>query len=195
MCVRRDHTSSSCERARGRSEIDVPREEQPCDLHGSSQGGTIRLGRRAWPARRCPASRRLRRRCAGRARPPHLCDRLHRRGRERGRAREEPVLPPRHADDDQTRPLYDLVPTLLWPKLTDEAAMSINGRFPLLQLTLADIVDEVASWPFNRTAAANAATETVECVWAAVDGLGLERLATAVFARCDALLAGKPASG
>lgn len=90
-------------------------------------------------------------------------------------------------------PLYDLVPTLLWPKLTDEAAMSINGRFPLARLTLADIADEAASWPFDRTKAAHVATETIDRVRAAVDRLNHERLATAVGARCDALLAGKPA--
>jgi serine/threonine-protein kinase HipA len=92
-------------------------------------------------------------------------------------------------------PLYDIVPTLLWPTLTEEAAMSVNGRFPLGRLTVADIADEAASWPFDRRAAEHTATETIERVRAAADGLGLEPLATIVTARCEALLAGKPAAG
>ena len=72
--------------------------------------------------------------------------------------------------------------------------MSINGRFPLRQLTLADIADEAASWPFDRRAAEQAAAETIERVQAAADGLGSERLATIIVARCEALLAGRGGS-
>jgi len=92
-------------------------------------------------------------------------------------------------------PLYDTVPTVLWPNLTDEAAMSINGRFPLGQLTLADITDEAASWPFDHDAAERAARETIERVRTAAAGLGSERLASIVVSRCEALLAGRPAGG
>lgn len=90
-------------------------------------------------------------------------------------------------------PLYDTVPTVFWSNLTDEAAMSINGRFPLRQLTLADVVDEAASWPFDRTAAERAAVETIERVRDATGGLSLEHLATVIVSRCDDLLAGRPA--
>lgn len=86
-------------------------------------------------------------------------------------------------------PLYDTVPTILWPTLTDESAMSINGRFPLGQVTLADIADEAASWPLDRDAAERAAAETIETVRTAAAGLASERLAEIVIARCDALLA------
>lgn len=90
-------------------------------------------------------------------------------------------------------PLYDLVPTFLWPTLTEEAAMSINGRFRLGQMTVSDVVDEAASWPFDRGDAEKAATETLEQVLAATESLSLDQLATAVSSRCELLLAGKAA--
>lgn len=90
-------------------------------------------------------------------------------------------------------PLYDIVPTLLWPNLTEEAAMSINGRFPISRLTLTDIADEAAAWPFDRDAARKEAVTTIERVRAATDELSLERLATIVTTRCEALLADTPA--
>lgn len=90
-------------------------------------------------------------------------------------------------------PLYDTVPTVLWPDLTDEAAMSINGRFPTGRLTLADIADEAASWPLDRTAAEQVAVATIERIRDAADSISLERLATIVVSRCEALLAGRPA--
>lgn len=89
-------------------------------------------------------------------------------------------------------PLYDTVPTMLWPSLTDEGAMSVNDRFPLGRLTLADIIDEAASWSFDRQAAEQAATETLERVLTAAAGLSLDRLATLIVARCEALLGSGP---
>jgi serine/threonine-protein kinase HipA len=90
-------------------------------------------------------------------------------------------------------PLYDTVPTILWANLTDEAAMSINGRFSMRQLTLADIAEEAASWPLDRAVAEQAASETIERVRDAARGLSLERLARTVASRCEALLAGRSA--
>lgn len=92
-------------------------------------------------------------------------------------------------------PLYDTVPTMLWPKLTDEAAMSINGRFPLGRLTLDDIVDEAASWPLDRETAAQAATDTFEQMRAAAGQLSSDELAMKIGIRCDALLGGGGADG
>ena len=92
-------------------------------------------------------------------------------------------------------PLYDTVPTVLWPALSDESAMSINGRFPLGHLTLADITAEAVSWPFDGDTAEHAAVETIERVRAAAAALASEQLAATVVARCDALLAGRPAGG
>ena len=92
-------------------------------------------------------------------------------------------------------PVYDTVPTVLWANLTDEAAMSINGRFPLRHVSLADITNEAASWPFDRGGAEQAAAKTIERVRAAAHGLGSKQLANIVTARCEALLAGRPAGG
>ena len=71
--------------------------------------------------------------------------------------------------------------------------MSINGRFRLGRMTVSDVVDEAASWPFDRGDAEKAATETLEQVLAATESLSLDRLATAVSSRCELLLAGKAA--
>ena len=70
--------------------------------------------------------------------------------------------------------------------------MTVNGHFPLGRLTLTDVVDEAASWPFDRGTAEITAAETIEGVRATANGLSLEPLATIVAARCEALLAGKP---
>ncbi len=43
-------------------------------------------------------------------------------------------------------PLYDTVPTALWPQLRTEAAMSIDDRYDLQTLTLEDVVREACSW-------------------------------------------------
>jgi serine/threonine-protein kinase HipA len=85
-------------------------------------------------------------------------------------------------------PVYDTVPTMLWPNLTDEVSMSIDNRFSLGQLTLADIATEAESWPLNRNLAERAAIETIGQVRAAAEGLGSDLLASTVVARCDALL-------
>ena len=92
-------------------------------------------------------------------------------------------------------PLYDTVPTVLWPTLTEESAMSINGRFALGDVTLADIADEAASWPVDRDTAEKVAADTLETTKTAAARLTSERLAEIVGARCDALLDGRPAGG
>lgn len=90
-------------------------------------------------------------------------------------------------------PLYDTVPTLLWPQLTDESAMAINGRFPLARMTLADIVAEAATWHIDPSHAERAAVETTEGIRAAAVELQSEPLAEIVTARCRALLTGDAA--
>ena len=44
-------------------------------------------------------------------------------------------------------PLYDITPTLLWPNLTHESALSVNDRFSLQRLTLADVTALLAGKP------------------------------------------------
>ncbi len=52
-------------------------------------------------------------------------------------------------------PLYDTVPTLLWPKLRKESAMMIGGRVLLTATTIDDIAREAHTWghPGGRAAA------------------------------------------
>ena len=61
-------------------------------------------------------------------------------------------------------PLYDTVPTALWPTLRTRAAMSINDTYSLAAITLADIVAEAGSWPMNPTAVGARAKATAERV-------------------------------
>lgn len=90
-------------------------------------------------------------------------------------------------------PLYDVTPTLLWPNLTDESALSVNGRFSLQRLALADVFDEAAAWPYDRQAAEHVAEETLERLLAAVPVARSAELASLIKTRSEALLAGKPA--
>jgi serine/threonine-protein kinase HipA len=89
-------------------------------------------------------------------------------------------------------PLYDTVPTLLWPELTDESALSVNGRYSMRQLTVDDIVAEAASWPFDRRVTEAAARATLEQLHAAADRLEPGELRSLILARCDALLSSIP---
>lgn len=58
-------------------------------------------------------------------------------------------------------PLYDIVPTILWPKLPDRAAMHINGVSVLSRVRLSDVVAEAAQWSLNATVAEQVATDLV----------------------------------
>ncbi|KLR61962.1 HipA domain-containing protein [Actinobacteria bacterium IMCC26207] len=55
-------------------------------------------------------------------------------------------------------PLYDTVPTVLWPKLRSTGAMSINGSSSLATTTIDDLVTEAARWPLSEARARAAAT-------------------------------------
>jgi serine/threonine-protein kinase HipA len=59
-------------------------------------------------------------------------------------------------------PLYDTVPTMLWPSLRSDAAMSVNGCFPLDAITLDDVEAEARRWAYSSAAARRAATEVAE---------------------------------
>jgi serine/threonine-protein kinase HipA len=65
-------------------------------------------------------------------------------------------------------PLYDTVPTALWPKLPDRAAMFINQCTQLADVTLDDVVAEAITWHLDAATAARLATETVEGIRRAV---------------------------
>jgi serine/threonine-protein kinase HipA len=92
-------------------------------------------------------------------------------------------------------PLYDTVPTILWPRLSRELSMSINGKFGIDEVTRADLSAEADSWALPRRAAEAVADRTLEALHsAAVGGLiDVEPLAEIVAARAENLLAGRAA--
>jgi serine/threonine-protein kinase HipA len=59
-------------------------------------------------------------------------------------------------------PLYDTVPTLLWPQLRKEAAMAVGGQPMLEDIGLADIAREAARWRHDPDRAHGLAEETVK---------------------------------
>lgn len=54
-------------------------------------------------------------------------------------------------------PLYDTVPTVMWPTLRSEAAMTIGGVRDLGDVDLDDVVREVSTWPSRVPAASDIA--------------------------------------
>ena len=58
-------------------------------------------------------------------------------------------------------PLYDTVPTALWPNLRTDAAMAIGGQPSLADVTLADILREARSWSHPEDRAGTVAASTV----------------------------------
>ena len=89
-------------------------------------------------------------------------------------------------------PLYDTVPTLLWPRLRDRAAMTIGGQPMLRDVTVADIVREAARWSHSPERAQRVARETVELALDAVEKGAIPgdgKLAKLVRGRGEKLLA------
>ena len=89
-------------------------------------------------------------------------------------------------------PLYDTVPTALWPRLRSDAAMAIGGQVALADVGIEDIVREAVRWSHPPDRARRIAVERLERLVAAieegvvpVDG----KVGPFVSARCRALLA------
>lgn len=61
-------------------------------------------------------------------------------------------------------PLYDTVPTALWPKLRKDAAMSIGAQVSLPDVTLKDIVREARFWRHPGDRAEEVARSTIDAV-------------------------------
>ena len=66
-------------------------------------------------------------------------------------------------------PLYDTVPTALWPKLRTEAAMAIGTQVMLSDVALDDIVREARAWSLSEDRARATAIKTIETVIGAID--------------------------
>jgi serine/threonine-protein kinase HipA len=64
-------------------------------------------------------------------------------------------------------PLYDTVPTLLWPKLRATSAMRVNGKEDLNTIAVADLADEAGRWQHSRKRATRVATDLIAGVLAA----------------------------
>jgi len=76
-----------------------------------------------------------------------------------------------HPEPDRIElaPLYDTVPTVLWPKLRTEAAMSIGAQVSLPDVTLKDIVREGRAWGHDEDRVEAVATATIEATTAALE--------------------------
>ncbi len=89
-------------------------------------------------------------------------------------------------------PLYDTVPTALWPNLRTDGAMAIGGQPSLADVTLADILREAVTWGHPEDRARAIAIETIEGVATAIDREAIpagSNVATLVSGRAERLLA------
>jgi serine/threonine-protein kinase HipA len=90
-------------------------------------------------------------------------------------------------------PLYDTVPTMLWPKLRQHSAMSTNHRTDLQYINVEDLAAEAASWGYSKERAREQATTIIEEVAAAAANADLhDATAALVHRRRDLLLAKSP---
>lgn len=93
-------------------------------------------------------------------------------------------------------PLYDTVPTALWPKLRRQAAMAIGGRPDLDEVRIDDIAREALLWPHPAERAREVARSTVEAMLAAVEAGAIPadgQVGRLVTDRGERMLAGKGA--
>jgi serine/threonine-protein kinase HipA len=89
-------------------------------------------------------------------------------------------------------PLYDLVPTMLWPQLKTDAAMHIGGCRRLPDIGLDDIVREASRWTLQPDLARRRARDLAERVLVALseDRVDVDSPAVqAISKRTEALLA------
>ncbi len=89
-------------------------------------------------------------------------------------------------------PLYDTVPTALWPKLRPDLAMRVNGRERARAVTLDDIAAEAKTWPHSPARARAVAVQTIEVLLDGLDGGVIDDempVAAYVRGRCEELLA------
>jgi serine/threonine-protein kinase HipA len=66
-------------------------------------------------------------------------------------------------------PLYDTVPTIMWPSLRTDAAMSLDGRYSLINSDRHDLVNEAKAWPLAERAADEVVSATLEAILENVD--------------------------
>jgi serine/threonine-protein kinase HipA len=95
------------------------------------------------------------------------------------------------AETVELAPLYDTVPTVLWPKLRRQGAMSVGGRYELDAVTITDLLEEARGWRHHAERAARVVEETAAGVLEAARELDPDSpLAGHVLERAERLLAG-----
>jgi serine/threonine-protein kinase HipA len=86
-------------------------------------------------------------------------------------------------------PLYDTVPTMLWPKLRADSAMSVAGVRSLEEISMDDLATEAAGWGYPRDRAHELAGRLIERVATAAEGSGFhEAVRELVLSRSQRLL-------
>lgn len=76
-------------------------------------------------------------------------------------------------------PLYDVVPTVLWPNLRTEAAMTVGGETDIHRITRVDVLAETASWTLPAALAENTIDATCSSVVTALPTIAVEQPALA----------------
>lgn len=93
-------------------------------------------------------------------------------------------------------PLYDTVPTALWPDLRATAAMAVNGRRDFGRITVHDIAAEASRWGLTFDRALAVAVDTCEQIAAGMaDVVSHDALATRLATGIDRLLGAGPEHG
>lgn len=87
-------------------------------------------------------------------------------------------------------PLYDTVPTALWPALRARAAMSVFDEFAIGSIDRHHIVGEARRWRLGARLAERTVTETCDALLAAVPMLTRDDLAALVRTNAERLLRG-----
>ncbi|MGH2879415.1 MAG: HipA domain-containing protein [Solirubrobacteraceae bacterium] len=86
-------------------------------------------------------------------------------------------------------PLYDTVPTVLWPQLRKRGAMSVGGRRQLDSIEIEDLVTEAVGWQLARERARMVVIDTAQSVRSAAAELDSDSpLAQYVLERSERLL-------
>lgn len=70
-------------------------------------------------------------------------------------------------------PLYDTVPTVLWPKLRAASAMRVNAKEDLNSITVEDIATEAGRWGYSSDVAGHEARDLIERVLEAAQTEGV----------------------
>lgn len=73
------------------------------------------------------------------------------------------------AESVELAPLYDTVPTALWPRLRTEAAMSVGGQVSLPDVSFADILREAAAWNHPQARARTVVEQTIAALLEAIE--------------------------